>query len=55
MCAAVAGGIHPSVEKAQQAMGRGFATVYYPDPARRKVYNVLYEKYLGIGRFFDRG
>lgn len=54
MCAAVAGGIHASIREAQQAMGHGFATVYYPDPCHRKVYNALYEKYLKIGHFFDQ-
>lgn len=54
MCAAVAGGIHASIEEAQQAMGQGFASVYYPDPSHRKVYDTLYEKYLKIGGFFDR-
>lgn len=54
MCAAVAGGIHASIREAQQAMGHGFATVYYPDPCHRKVYNALYKKYLKIGHFFDQ-
>lgn len=54
MCAAVAGGIHASIREAQQAMGHGFATVYYPDTNHRKVYDILYEKYLKIGQFFDR-
>ncbi|MDR2414102.1 MAG: ribulokinase [Odoribacteraceae bacterium] len=50
MFAAVAAGIYPSVEKAQEAMGQGFARVYTPDPALADIYTKLYLKYRAIGQ-----
>lgn len=53
MFAAVAAGIHPTVELAQKAMGKGFSKEYVPDPDKHKQYMALYEKYLRLGRFAE--
>jgi L-ribulokinase len=53
MCAAVAAGIHPSMEAAQQAMSSGFDAVYEPRPDVVPVYQTLYEKYLQFGHFIE--
>lgn len=53
MCAAVAAGVHPSLEAAQQAMGSGFDAEYTPRPKQVAVYDNLYQKYLGLGRFVE--
>lgn len=53
MFAAVAAGIHPTIESAQQAMGKGFSNEYIPDPHKYKKYKVLYEKYLWLGRLVE--
>ena len=50
MFAAVAAGIHPTVEEARDAMGQGFACTYYPDPATRDIYSRLYHQYRAIGQ-----
>ena len=49
MFAAVAAGIYPSLEMAQQAMGAGFDMEYMPDPDRHAVYNRIYESYRKLG------
>ena len=36
MAAAVAGGVYPSFEAAQKAMGNGFETGYLPNPENAK-------------------
>ncbi|MCA8830976.1 ribulokinase [Hymenobacter pini] len=53
MYAAVAAGLHPSVEAAQQAMGNGFADTYAPNPARVTDYEVRYQQYLAFGQFVE--
>ena len=53
MFAAVVACIYPKVEDAQNAMGRGFASVYQPDETAHKQYMELYQKYLKIGKFTE--
>ena len=48
MNAAVASGIYPSVEAAQDAMSSGFEAEYIPNAERHEVYNKLYARYLAI-------
>lgn len=49
MFAAVAAGIHPTVEQAQQKMGSGYSAEYTPDVQNTVVYEKLYKKYLLLG------
>ncbi len=51
MFAAVAAGVHPDVEAAQKAMGRGFITTYHPDTEKHREYLNRYEKYKSIAEF----
>lgn len=53
MCAAVAAGVHPSLESAQKAMGSGFDAEYHPRPKQVAVYETLYQKYLKLGSFIE--
>ena len=53
MCAAVAAGVHPTLEAAQQAIGSGFDVEYHPRPERVAVYGPLYQKYLKLGGFVE--
>jgi L-ribulokinase len=55
MYAAVAAGIHASVQDAIGAMGNGFVTTYYPDPDTSEVYQHLYKKYNTLGSFIEKG
>ena len=48
MNAAVAAGIYPSGEAAQDAMSSGFEAEYIPNAERHEVYNKLYARYLAI-------
>lgn len=48
--AAVAAGIHPSVEAAQRCMCPGTAAEYRPDQARHAVYDRLYARYIRLGQ-----
>jgi len=48
MNAAVASGVYPSVEAAQDAMSSGFEAEYIPNAERHEVYNKLYTRYLAI-------
>lgn len=45
MCAAVAAGIYPDIEKAQNAMCMKVSKYYYPDSANHRHYSGEYEKY----------
>lgn len=54
MCAAVAAGIHPSMEAAQEAMGSGFDAEYLPEIDKVAVYQNLYQKYLTLGEFVEK-
>ena len=49
MCAGVASGLFPTIEKAQEAFAQGYKTVYIPRGENRKTYNVLYGKYCHLG------
>ncbi len=51
MFAAVAAGVHPDVEAAQKAMGRGFITTYHPDREKYREYLNRYEEYKSIAEF----
>ena len=53
MFAAVAAGVHPTVEAAQKAMGKGFECEYVPNPVQAKKYDEIYQKYLKLGRFIE--
>jgi L-ribulokinase len=53
MCAAVAAGIHPTLEEAQAAMGSGFDAEYHPRPAQAATYSTLYQRYLSLGDFVE--
>lgn len=54
MFAAVVGGIYPTVEDAQKAMGKGFETEYLPDPFKAEIYAEIYRKYLKLGDFTEK-
>ena len=54
MCAAVAAGVHPTLEAAQQAMGSGFDAEYTPRPDKVGIYDTLYKKYLELGAFVEQ-
>ena len=53
MFAAVAAGVHKTVEEAQQAMGKGFEHEYVPNPDNAKKYDEYYQRYLKLGRFLE--
>ncbi len=53
MFAAVAAGIHPTVESAMKAMGSGVEREYKPEPARAKAYDELYERYKKLAAFVE--
>jgi L-ribulokinase len=54
MYAAVAAGLHPSVESAKNAMGSGFDAEYRPVAANAEAYRALYAKYTALGHFAER-
>ncbi len=49
MFAAVAAGIYPNLEAAQQALSSGFDALYQPQQDKVEVYKKLYKKYLELG------
>lgn len=53
MLAATAAGVYPSIEQAQQVMGRSSDRTYQPDTTRQAVYDKLYARYKTVGRLFD--
>jgi len=53
MAAAVVAGIHPTIPKAQEAMGGGFETEYHPDPNMVQIYAGLFEQYKRFGAFVE--
>lgn len=53
MFAATACGIFSDVETAMNQMGQGFDQEYQPDPARREIYGLRYEKYKNWGNFIE--
>lgn len=54
MFAAVASGLFPSVEEAQQGMGAGFEAEFVPDAGRKKEYDTLYARYNALGSFVEK-
>jgi L-ribulokinase len=54
MCAAVAAGIHPTVQASQKAMGNGFEKQYRPIPDNVKRYAKLYARYSKLGDFVEK-
>lgn len=53
MCAAVAGEVFNSLEKAQTALGQGELATYVPDTEKQDLYRAKYEKYLKLGSFLN--
>ncbi len=45
MCAAVAAGVFPTMERAQESLGQGYKTEYVPRAENRDAYSALYKKY----------
>jgi len=55
MVAAVAAGIYTTTAEAQEKMGSGIETEYFPIPENVEKYKALYEKYLKFGKFIEFG
>jgi L-ribulokinase len=55
MAAAVVAGVYADTTEAQQKMGGGFETTYYPIPANAEKYQALYAKYLKLGELIEFG
>lgn len=55
MNAAVAAGVHPTLLDAQKAMGSGFDALYEPNADKSSVYQRLYQKYIQLGEFVEKG
>ncbi len=53
MFAAVASGLYPRIEEAQERMGAGFEKVYIPRPEEVKAYDALYKRYKRLGAFIE--
>ncbi len=53
MAASVVAGVHPSIPRAQEAMGGGFEKEYHPDPRMALEYSRLYERYKRFGSFVE--
>ncbi|WP_353718243.1 ribulokinase [Dyadobacter sp. 676] len=53
MFAAVAAGVHDTLQEAQEAMSSGFDAVYQPREAQSAVYRQLYQKYLEAGNYIE--
>ena len=53
MFASVVAGIYDKVQDAQDAMGQGFTTTYYPSEENHKLYGELYKKYEKLGKFSE--
>lgn len=53
MFAAVAAGVYPTVEEAMRYMGSDIEIEYRPDTERKKIYEILYKKYLQLARNAD--
>ncbi|MDO4757874.1 MAG: ribulokinase [Rikenellaceae bacterium] len=51
--AAVAAGLYPSIEKAQEAMASGCAKEYKPNAENHAKYEALYEEYLKLGAYCE--
>lgn len=55
ICAAVAAEVYPTLDKAQEKMLSGFDAVYMPRAEVSAVYQKLYQKYLHLGEFIEKG
>lgn len=55
MAAAVAAGMHPNFETAQETMGSGFEKTFTPRPEMVKKYDALYKKYLSLAESIETG
>ena len=53
MCAATAAGIYDTIEEAQKHMNSGFVKEYLPIPENAKKYELLYQRYLKLGKFVE--
>lgn len=53
MFASVVAGIYDKVQDAQDAMGQGFTTTYYPIEENHKLYGELYKNYEKLGKFSE--
>jgi L-ribulokinase len=53
MCAAVASGVHATIEQAQRRMACGFDAEYRPEPKAVAVYAELYRRYLHHGALVE--
>ena len=53
MFASVVAVIYDRVQDAQDAMGQGFTTTYYPIEENHKLYGELYKKYEKLGKFSE--
>ncbi|NDP22629.1 MAG: ribulokinase [Paludibacter sp.] len=54
MFAAVAAGVYTKVEDAQDGMGMGFASEYYPNKQNADAYQILYQDYIKLGQFTEK-
>lgn len=54
MAAATVAGIYPNIEAAQDAMGNGFETEYFPVPENAEKYKRLYQTYSKLGEFVEK-
>ncbi len=54
MAAAAVAGIYPDIETAQDAMGNGFETEYFPVPANAEKYKRLYQSYSKLGAIVEK-
>jgi L-ribulokinase len=54
MFASVVAGVHPKVEDAQKAMGKGFEMTYHPNPDNVAKYAEIYTKYVKLGEFTEK-
>lgn len=55
MNASVAAGVHANLFDAQKAMGSGFDALYEPNADKSSVYQRLYQKYIQLGEFVEKG
>lgn len=55
MAAALAAGVYTSAAVAQEKMGGGIETEYFPIPENVEKYRELYEKYRKLGKFMESG
>jgi L-ribulokinase len=54
MFAATAAELYEKVEDAMEAMGQGFDTTYFPDPAKTGIYSKRYQAYKKLGSFIEQ-